>query len=71
MVSDSEIEDEEDDLGIEIDYEKEQEKADLGIGELLQKWTNATDTEGGLLAALYADTDSDSDSYGSISLVDD
>ena len=70
MVSDSEIEDEEDDLGIEIDYEKEQEKADLGIGELLQKWTNATDTEGGLLGALCADIDSDSDSYGS-SLVDD
>ena len=46
LASDSEIKDEPEDLGIEIDYQEEVEKAELGLGELLGKWTNATDLVG-------------------------
>jgi hypothetical protein len=43
LVSDSEIDDEVEDLGIEIDFDKEEEKAELSLSDLLGKWTNATD----------------------------
>lgn len=45
LPSDSEIEDDpEAELGIEIDFQKEEEKAKIPLRELLGKWTNATDT---------------------------
>jgi hypothetical protein len=57
LISDSDIEDEAEDLGIEIDFDKEEEKAELSLGELLGKCTNATDILGDTLCS---DDESDS-----------
>jgi hypothetical protein len=63
MLSDSEIEDDlDDDLGIKIDFGKEEEKANLSFGELLGMWTNATDTTDIIIPEIFTDSDSDSDS---------
>jgi len=69
-MSDSDIEDEEADIELAVDFEKEEELAKLSLGELLGKFTNALDTLGG--EDLDSDADSDaSSSSGSTSLVDD
>ena len=61
LESDSDIVDGPEDLGIEIDYEKEIEKAELPLGELLGKWTYATDLLGD--SVLGIDTIDDDCSY--------
>jgi hypothetical protein len=43
QVSDSDINDELGDLGIDVDFEKEVEKAEVDVGEFLGKWRNAPD----------------------------
>jgi hypothetical protein len=69
LVSDPDIADEPEDLGLEIDFEKEEENAKLNLGELLAKFTNATDT---VHDAFSDDEDSSGDdSDGSTSLVSD
>jgi hypothetical protein len=44
LAEDSDIEDEPEDLGLEIDFDKENVNAKLRLGDLLAKLTNATDT---------------------------
>jgi hypothetical protein len=44
MVSDSDMEDTDDDFGFEINFKREAEKAKLSLSELLGRFTNATDT---------------------------
>lgn len=70
LASDSDIEDEPEDLGIEIDFDKEDENAKLGLGELLGKFTNATDTVHDVFSD-DEDSSDDDDSDASSSLVDD
>lgn len=60
-MSDSDIEDESRDIELAVDFEKEKENAELGLGDMLEKYTNAIDTLGG------DDLDSDSDSVSIIS----
>jgi len=69
LTSDSDIEDEPEDLGLEIDFDKEEENAKLNLGELLGKLTNATDT----VHDVFSDDEdsSDDDSDASSSLVSD
>jgi hypothetical protein len=69
LLSDSDIEDEPEDLGLEIDFDKEDVNAKLSLGELLGKFTNATDT----VHDVFTDDEdsSDDDSDGSTSLVSD
>jgi hypothetical protein len=70
LVSDSDIEDEPEDLGLEIDFDKEEETSKLNVGELLAKFTNATDT----VHDVFSDDDDSSDddsSDGSSSLLSD
>jgi len=72
LATDSDIEDEPEDLGLEIDFDKEDENAKLNLGELLAKFTNATDT----VHDVFSDNDDSSDddddsSSGSGSLVSD
>jgi len=61
LISHSDIEDEPEDLGIEIDFDKEDENAELSFGELLGKFTNATDTVHDILSS----DDDSSSGYGS------
>jgi hypothetical protein len=72
-MSDSDIECEESDVKVLVDWEKEEEMSKLRVGELLGKWTNATDTVGG--EELDSDATSSgydsSSSSGTRSLVDD
>jgi hypothetical protein len=75
LVSDSEIDDDglDEELVIGIDFEKEEEKAEVPLGELLGMWTNATDTGHMIIPEVVNDTLSDSDSdseSGSDSLAD-
>jgi hypothetical protein len=69
LASDSDIEDEPEDLGIEIDFDKEDENVRLNLGELLGKLTNATDT----VHDVFSDDEdsSDDDSDASSSLISD
>jgi hypothetical protein len=69
LFSDSTIEDEPEDLGIDIDFGKEEENAELSLSELLKRWTNATDTLGHALCS-ECDWDDKSSDSGS-SLMDD
>jgi len=57
-MSDSDIECEESDAKVMVDWEKEESMSKLRVGELLGKWTNAIDTVGG------EDLDSDATSSG-------
>jgi hypothetical protein len=63
LASDSDIEDEPEDLGLEIDFEKEEENAKLNLGDLLAKLTNATDT----VHDVFSDDDDSSDDDSSSS----
>jgi hypothetical protein len=71
LASDSDIEDEPEDLGLEIDFEKEEENAQLDLGELLAKLTNATDTVHDVLPLDCDLSDDGSSSGSSRSLVSD
>lgn len=72
LASDSDIEDEPEDLGLEIDFEKEEENAKLNLGDLLAKFTNATDTVHDVFSDDdSSDDDSSSGSGSSRSLVSD
>lgn len=68
LVSDSEIDDDglDEELQIGIDFEKEEERTKVPLGELLGMWTNATDTGHKILPmvveAALAESDSDSES---------
>lgn len=57
ILSDSDIECEDADIELAVDFDKEEEMAKLSFGELLGKFTNALDTIGG--------EDLDSDGYSS------
>lgn len=70
VLSDSDIECEEADVELAINFEKEEEMAKLSFGELLGKFTNALDTIGGEDLDSDADSDASSSSSGR-SLVDD
>jgi hypothetical protein len=59
MIKDPEIDDEPEDGGIAIDFEEEVQKAELSLGEMLRKMTNATDSVG---EVWYKIGESDSDS---------
>jgi hypothetical protein len=73
LAEDSDIEDEPEDLGLQIDFDKEDVNAKLHLGDLLAKLTNATDTEHGFLSddEDSSDDDSSSGSGTSRSLVSD
>lgn len=64
--SDSEIENEESDLGIKFDWEKEKEDSKTNVKDLLIKWTNAIDVEGEELSSDFWSSTSDSGSDSSI-----
>lgn len=44
-MEDEDIVSEEGDLGIQIDLEREESENEMGLGELLRRWTNAIDCE--------------------------
>lgn len=73
LAEDSDIEDEPVDLGLEIDFDKEDVNAKLSLGDLLAKLTNATDTVHDFLSddEDSSDDDSSSGSGTSLSLVSD
>jgi len=71
LVSDSDIEDEAEDLGLEIDFEKEEENSKLSVGELLAKFTNATDTVHDVFSDDEDSSDDDSTSSSGSYLVSD
>jgi hypothetical protein len=66
LYSDSDVENEEADLGIKIDLAEEKKEAKLSVKELLIKWTNAVDVDVAESTS-YSSTDSDTET----SLVDD
>jgi len=66
LASDSDIEDEPEDLGLEIDFDKEDENAKLNLGELLGKLTNATDTVHDVFSDSEDSSDDDSDTSSSL-----
>jgi hypothetical protein len=64
LVSDSEIDDDglDEELQTGIDFEKEEEMAEVPLGELLKMWTNATDTGHKIIPRLFkAASDDESD----------
>lgn len=65
----SDIENEECDLGIKFDYDAEKIEANVHVKELLEKWTNAIDVEGGPLSS--SSYSSSSGRSSSTSLVSD
>jgi hypothetical protein len=71
VLSDSDIECEETDVTMAVDWEKEEEMGKLSFGELLGKMTNALDTLGGEELDSDATSNSGSESSSSGSLVDD
>jgi hypothetical protein len=71
LAEDSDIEDEPEDLGLEIDFDKEDENAKLNLGDLLAKFTNATDTVHDFFSDDEDSSDDDSGSGGSSSYVSD
>jgi hypothetical protein len=66
LASDSDIEGEPEDLGLEIDFDKEDENAKLNLGELLGKLTNATDTVHDVFSDSEDSSDDDSDTSSSL-----
>jgi hypothetical protein len=66
LASDSDIEDGPEDLGLEIDFDKEDENARLNLGELLGRLTNATDTVHNVFPDDEDSSDDDSDTSSSL-----
>lgn len=62
LAEDPDIKDEPEDLGLEIDFDKEDVNAKLRLGDLLAKLTNATDTVHGCLSDDEDSSDDDSSS---------
>jgi len=71
LATDSDIEDEPEDLGLEIDFDKEDEIAKLNLGELLAKFTNATDTVHDVFSDNEDSSDDEDSSDGTGSLLSD